>query len=811
MKDHSCWKITYNHFKPAEEALRESLCTLANGYFGTRGAACHAQASKIHYPGTYIAGVYNKLSTDIANRAVPNEDIVNCPNWLPLTFKIGGGDWLNLGNVTIVSYHQELDLQQGILIKKMRLKDKRGRRTTIEMQRIVHMANPHRAAMSYSITPENYEGWIVVKTALDGSVQNRGVVRYKDLNSVHLKADSMGTFDANGIYLSVLTSQSNIRICQASKINVTCAHRDIDLSQQIVTEENNKISQEFKVLVHKGRRYKVEKTVSIYTSRDKGLKDPLSQAIGCAKKSAGFNSLFESHKRAWSSLWGRFDIKIKGDDYSQRLIRFHIFHLLQTASIHNTEIDAGLPARGLHGEAYRGHIFWDEIFVMHFFDFHLPEVSRALLLYRYNRLGQARKYAKENGYKGAMFPWQSGSVGDEETQTLHLNPKSGKWDPDYSRNQRHVSFAIAYNIWQYWVRTADLDFIRNYGAEVLLSIAKFASSLCKYDPKDRRYHTHGLMGPDEFHEKKPKSRKPGLKDNAYTNLLIAWTLLKAKEILGALGPRQSQSIIDKLGLSQSELRRWDDISRKMNIIIDEDGVISQFDGYSKLRELNWFLYKMRYINIRRLDRILKAEGLSPDEFKIAKQADAMMIFYLLPLSQIENLFSRLGYNFNKEMLRRNYEYYIRRTSHGSTLSKVVYCYIAHLLGKTAESMSWFIGILKSDINDTQGGTTKEGIHTGVMGGSIDIIMRGFVGLNIIDDKIIINPNLPDNWERVKFKLLYKGNLIALTIIKQQVILFIEEAKYSKSRVTVEVNNKLHYLRVGNTLKISLETPERNLF
>lgn len=801
MQDNSVWHITYDYFKPSEESLREALCTLGNGYFGTRGAANESQVSKFHYPGTYIAGVYNELATNIAGRTILNEDMVNCPNWLYLTFKIEGGDWVNLQNHTIISYFQELDMQQGLLTKKMCLKDNKGRRTTIESQRIVHMADPHRAALTYAITPENYEGWIVIRSALDGSVQNKGVARYRDLNSQHLKPSCMGTFSKNGIYLSVITNQSNIEICEASKIDITCAGRDIDLSEVIFTEEEKRIYQEGKIYVQKGRRYNIEKNVSVYTSRDGQVKNPLSEAISSVKKSTDFNSLFRSHKKAWDYLWDKFDIKIEGDLFSQRLIRFHVFHLLQTASVNNIEIDAGLPARGLHGEAYRGHIFWDEVYIMHFYDFHLPEVSRALLLYRYRRLAQARKYAKDNGYKGAMFPWQSGSTGKEETQTLHINPKSGEWDPDYSLNQRHVSFAIAYNVWQHWVRIGDLNFIKDYGAEIILSIAQFASSLCKYDQRDKRYHTEGLMGPDEFHEKYPKAKKPGFKDNTYSNLFIVWILLKAREILDVLSLEQRRSIMEKLGFNQDELKRWEDIVRKMNIIIDEDDIVSQFDGYFDLRELNWFLYKIRYMNIRRLDRILKAEGLSPDEFKIAKQADAIMIFYLLPLTEIENLFHRLGYNFNKDLLRKNYEYYARRTSHGSTLSKVVHCYIAHLIGKTNESMRWFVSILKSDINDTQGGTTKEGIHAGVMGGSIDIIIRGFAGVQIQKDRIKINPRLPRQWQKVKFKLLYQGNWITFTVFSEQVVIFVSKTKTSKPQVQVEIGGKLFNLKPGEIKKI----------
>ncbi|MEE8360110.1 MAG: glycosyl hydrolase family 65 protein, partial [Candidatus Omnitrophota bacterium] len=574
-------------------------------------------------------------------------------------------------------------------------------------------------------------------------------------------------------------------------------------SREILTKERKKIFQEFRIQVQKKKSYTIEKVVSIFTSKDAGVKDPLSHAVSSIKKAQGFDALLGPHTMTWAALWGRFDIEIKGDLFSQAILRFHIFHIIQTASPHSTKIDAGLPARGLHGEPYRGHIFWDNVFVMHLFDLHYPEISRSLLMYRYRRLPRARKYAKENKYRGAMFPWQSASTGEEETQEIHLNPKSGKWGMDNSRIQRHISFAIAYNVWQYWQKTRDLKFLRHYGAEMLLSIAKFGASLVKYSRRDNRYHTEGIMGPDEFHEKYPGSPKPGIKDNSYTNLFIVWTLLKAEKALEILPKRDRARLERALGLDKEELDLWRDITFKMNLIINDDGVISQFDGFFDLRELDWSAYQKKYDNIKRLDRILKSEGKSPDHYKLAKQADVLMIFYLFPLHEVENLISRLGYRFTKDTLKKNYDYYSARTSHGSSLSKVVHCYISHLLGMREESRGWFINILKSDIHDTQGGTTRESIHVGVMGGSIDIAFRAFAGVEILDDRVKINPALPWSWENVKFKIFYRKHWIYLSITKNTITIFIQGRAKSTFAIPIEIRDKLYHIDVKKKWKISL--------
>ena len=793
----SPWTIVYERFEPAEEALRETLCTLGNGYFATRGAVPESVASKIHYPGTYIAGLYNRLATHIAGRTIVNEDMVNCPNWVFLTFKIGNGEWFYPSTARILSFKQKLDMRKGILSRKIRFQNRKGHKTFVEMNRIVHMDNPHFGAFEYIIIPENYNEWVTVRTMLDGTVLNAGVERYRQLNSKHWKASSLGSFERNGIFLSMKTSRSKIEVAQAAKTRIFASEREIKPGIRYLMKGKERIGQEFKFFARARSSYRIEKIVSIYTSKDEGIVDPVSSSIAALAKPLRFKKLLGTHQKRWEELWKKFDIKIEGHTFSQRILRFHIFHLLQIASVHNTKIDAGLPARGLHGEAYRGHIFWDEIFAMHLYDLHLPDITKALLLYRYRRLPKAREYAKAEGYKGAMFPWQSGSSGKEETQTVHLNPLSGEWGPDHSQRQRHISFAICYNAWQYWKRTGDFGFLVRYGAELILSIARFWGSLVKYDSNEERYYTKGVMGPDEFHEKLPGSSRPGLKNNAYTNFMVVWTLLRAQEVIRLLPEGNKRRIMKKIKLEQKELSRWDRIAHKMKMAINDKGIISQFEGYLDLKELDWQGYKSEYENIQRLDRILKAEGESPDAYKVSKQADLLMIFYLFPPFEIEAIFKRLGYNLEKDTLRKNYNYYVRRTSHGSTMSKVTHCFIALALGKPKRAWEGYIDVLESDIYDTQGGTTPEGIHVGVMGGSIDIAIRGFAGVRVAEDRIIIEPRLPMKWRSMKFGFAYKGIWISLIITKRQVSVLVQ----GQITIPVEINGKSYYPLLDKVLKV----------
>jgi trehalose/maltose hydrolase-like predicted phosphorylase len=480
----------------------------------------------------------------------------------------------------------------------------------------------------------------------------------------------------------------------------------------------------------------------------------------------------------------------------------HIFHLLQSVSPHTIGLDVGVPARGLHGEAYRGHIFWDELFIFPFYTFRIPEITRSLLLYRFRRLAMARQMARAEGYQGAMYPWQSGSDGREETQVMHLNPRSGSWGPDLSRRQRHVNAAIVYNAWQYLLLTGDKDFMELYGAEMLVEIARFWAGLTSYNKKTRRYEIHGVMGPDEYHEKYPDSDEPGLRNNAYTNIMAVWVLERALAALELLPAERRRELEEKLNLHADEPNSWTDITEKMTVPFHGDGIISQFEGYERLQEFDWEGYRKKYGNIERLDRILKAEGDSPDRYKVSKQGDVLMLFYLLPPKELRRIFKRLGYSFDDRLVRRNVEYYMQRTSHGSTLSKVVH---ASVLDRIDRSAAWdmFCAALESDIADVQGGTTPEGIHLGAMAGTVDIVLRHYGGIDTTSDIIAFHPRLPPHLRRLRLRLRHRGQWYELVIDHECFALSVEAD--GAAPVTVNVAGKRIQLRPGRSYKFRLPT------
>jgi len=765
------WQLSYDGFDPGEEKLRETLCTVGNGYLGTRGCFSGESASFNFYPGTYIAGIFNKAVTNLHGRDIVNNDFVNCPNWLPVEFRINKGEFVSPLKMEMLHYSQHLDMREAVMEWTIVCKDNLGRITRVHTRRLASMADPHICALQYDITPVNYSEPITVRASLDGNVINDGVARYRQLTSKHLTGMAAGAAHSpkknaeRGIYLQMQTITSQYQIVMCSKSVLREDGRAMKIEKRIA-QDAWKIGEEMTFLASENKTYSVEKLVSVYTSLDEGISDPKASAMEALDTVKSFQGVYTPHARSWARLWDKFDISLKGDRFSQKVLRLHIYHLLVTASPHNEHIDAGMPARGLHGEAYRGHIFWDELYIMPFFELHLPMVARALLMYRYRRLDAAREYARINGYQGAMFPWQTADDGGEETQEVHYNPENDSWGPDLSRRQRHVSIAVFFNFWRHVQFTRDFKFLRRYGAEVMLEIARFWASIAERDEKTGKYHISGVMGPDEFHEKLPGSDEPGLTDNAYTNVMVVWLLEKAMEMLHSLPKNEVDRLSEKTGFSlEQETGRWREITHNMNVIITAEEIISQFEGYLELQELDWEHYRKRYYSIHRMDRILKAEGDSPDNYKVAKQADVLMMFYVLAPREVLDILRQLGHDVQdgEALLRKNYEYYEQRTSHGSTLSKVVHAVISSYIHADSTVWDWFTESMRSDIYDTQGGTTIEGIHTGVMAGTIDVVYRLFAGIGLHDTVPVIEPQLPSHWDELALKFQYQNTWYELHI------------------------------------------------
>jgi trehalose/maltose hydrolase-like predicted phosphorylase len=795
------WTLRYEGLIPAGEGLREALCTVGNGYFATRGAAPESRADGTHYPGTYIAGCYNQLQTEIAGCPVVAESLVNAPNWLPLTFAAGDGPWLDLTQVEVLQHQQELDLRHGVLTRRLRIRDGEGRITRASDRRFVHMEAAHLAALEITIVPENWSGRLRVRSELDGNVANNGVPRYRQLASRHLVPVEARRLGAAAVLLVVETTQSHIRIAEAARTRAFRGGAPLG-GDPAVIGEHGRIGHEIVIDVIGGDAVTVEKTVAVTTSRDHATWDVAAAAAGWLDSAGSFDEMLEQHVLAWGHLWQRFSIELRDSpaDWMLEVLRLHVFHLLQTVSPNSMGRDVGVPARGLHGEAYRGHIFWDDMFVFPVITLRLPELSRSLEEYRYRRLPAARRAARAAGYAGAMYPWQSGSDGREQSQLLHLNPESGRWLPDTTYLQRHVGIAVARGAWQYYQATGDRQFLALQGAEMILEVARFFASLAVRDHERDRYVICGVVGPDEFHTGYPDGPATGINNNAYTNVMTAWLLRHAVHVLDLLPAHRRAELTDRLRLSDAELRHWERVCRRMFVPFHADGMISQFEGYETLKELDWEHYRRRYGDISRLDRILEAEGDTPNRYKVSKQADLLMLLYLLSADELAGLLAHLGYAWDPGRVPEIIDYYLARTSGGSTLNALVNAAVA-ARARQDRAVELFLEALRTDVADVQHGTTAEGIHLGAMSGCIDVLQSCFAGVELRGDVLRLDPFWPRRLGTLQFSIFYRDHAITLHIEEHAVR--VSSGPGNVPAVRVSCRGQMRTLRPGHSTEFSL--------
>lgn len=794
----SSWELTYTEWNPENERLREALCTLGNGYIAVRGASEESCNSDHHYHGTYLAGGYNRAETFKAGKIIQNEDLVNWPDFTGLTFRVGDEGWFNLNDADVHKFTQTLDLKCGILRRDIHFTFE-GRESRLSTQRLVSMDTPHLAGFSWELTPLNWEGEVEILSSIDGSVRNSGVERYRELNGHHHDVQSAGMAFEDAIFLTARTLQSRIEMAIVAQTKALEDGRPSPVKRETV-QEDQRISQKLLFSTRKNRIYRIEKIVSVYTSRDFAISDPLEAAKKLLLVQTSFADLREKHSRVWGFLWRRFNISLREMVEETRILRLHIFHLLQTSCHNSVGRDVSVPARGLHGEAYRGHIFWDEMFIFPLIYFRMPELARSLLMYRYRRLDEARCLARNQGYEGAMYPWQSGSDGREETQEIHLNPESGRWIPDNTHKQRHINGAVAYNIVKYFEATEDREFISNYGAEMMLEMARFWVNYLQYNHKKKRYEILGVVGPDEFHTLYPGSEELGINNNAYTNFLAAWTIKKVLHLLNNISKHRKEELLKKLSLTTGDLLLWMKVGKLIFIPFMKDGLIEQFEEFESLQEIDWKSYTEKYGDVQRMDRILEAEGDDVNKYKVNKQGDVLMLLYLFSMEEIREIFDWLGYEFGPEDVPKNIKYYLSHTSNGSSLSRIVHAWV---LSRSDRRHAWslFKEALQSDIADIQGGTTSEGIHLGAMSGTVDIVQRCFTGLQVKNDVLWFEPQLPQELKGISFSFCYRGHWLNLELDHDYLSLEVERSWEPKGKLGFK--NNIYDFEEGSVFKFSV--------
>jgi alpha,alpha-trehalase len=342
---------------------------------------------------------------------------------------------------------------------------------------------------------------------------------------------------------------------------------------------------------------------------------------------------------------------------------------------------------------------------------------------------------------------------------------------------------------------------------MLLEIARFWASIATYNASIDRYEIKGVMGPDEYHTAYPGTdpeAEEGLDNNAYTNVMVAWVLDRARDVLDLLPKGHCRQLCERIGLKFDDIAHWETISRKLRVPFHDDGIISQFEGYGELEAFDWQRYRDQYGDIQRLDRLLEAEDDTPNRYQVSKQADVLMLFYLLSSDELALLFEQLGYPFERDTIPKNIAYYLDRTSHGSTLSRVAHAWV---LARSDRPCSWnlFQDALDSDIADIQGGTTPEGIHVGAMAGTIDLIQRCYIGLEMRANVLHFNPALPDDLDRVKVQLRYRRQVLEVEVTHE--VLRIYSRSFTVAPITIAYRGHFRDVAPGDTYEFRLLQPQ----
>lgn len=717
MSEDQLWKITEEDFTPAKQHHKETIFTIGNGYFCTRGAFEEGFAGDRR--ATFVHGVFDAVPISVS-------ELANIPDWLPLTVFLQN-ERFSMEQGKVLAYRRALDLRTGVLTRTVRWQSPSGLTATITLERFASLADEHLGLIRCSVTPE-FDGMVEFRLGLKGDMDNEGLAHWTWVSQ---------KFQDGVVSLLNRTRTSQVELASAMWVKSLAG----ECLEDAFCDVENAPMRALKMAAKAGKTLAVEKVVAIATSRD--TTDVISEAVRHVKGAQDWETCLKAHTEAWEKEWERTDVLIEGDDEAQIAIRFNLFQMLIAAPRHDDRVNIG--AKTLSGFGYRGHSFWDtEIFMLPLFIYTAPHIARNLLTYRYNNLAGAREKAHGNGCEGAQFPWESADTGKEVTPT---------WVPHYADPTKmvriwtgdieiHISADVAYAIYQYWHVTGDDAWFIGKGAELILDTAKFWASRAEWNQAEMRYEYTDVIGPDEYHEH--------VDNNFYTNRMAQWNLQLAFEVLDWLkqhAPEKYTELVLRLDLSPERLAKWQDVIAKISLHIEPSGVVEQFEGYFQRKVVDLVAMEPRD---RSVQTIFGIEGTN--ETQVLKQPDVLMAFHVL----------RDYYTL--EQVRVNYDYFTPRTDHtyGSSLGPSIQSIMACEVGKQEDAYEHFIRAARADLRDVRG-NAGDGIHAASAGGLWQAIVFGFAGLRLTSGGWSVHPRLPRHWKRVAFKFFQHGQMHSVDI------------------------------------------------
>lgn len=727
------WRLRETGLDTANNFLNETLFALGNGYIGLRG--CHEEGysgpAGNSLDGTYLNGFYESEPIVYPESAFAlaktNQFMLNVPNAKGIALWIGD-ERFDLAQGTLNSYERSLDLRTGVLTRNLEWTSPNGKRIALASRRVVAFGNKHLFAIDYQVTPLNFAGTIKLVSQVDGAVKNQEAGDDPRVGSaVSGPALKLVQLDQDGGFSSITqrTHNSGFTLVSAIDSAVQCrgeVRAGMHRGEQLV-------GQTFELEAQTGETVRLTKFGVYYSSRDyaeqelaKLARDTLAQA-----RAAGFEALCAQQADYLADFWGRADVEIAGDDALQQGIRFNQFHLLQSVG---RDGKTNIAAKGVTGEGYEGHYFWDtEIYIFPFFLYSKPEIARKLLDYRYSGLPKARERARQMSHaKGALYPWRT--IAGVECSAYFPAGTA----------QYHINADIAYSIKQYYDTTGDLDFMAQAGTEIVLETARIWLGIGSYD-RAGRFCINEVTGPDEY--------TALVNNNYYTNAMARMHLRFAAAMVDTVRrerPLDFERIAQAVGLETDEPGQWRRAADLMALPYDETlGIHEQDDSF--LSKKPWDFSATPKENYPLL---LHYHPLVIYRHQVCKQADVVLALLLL------------SDQFTLEDKKRDFDFYEAVTTHDSSLSSCIFSIIASEVGYHDKAYNYFMETARLDLDNTHG-NTHYGVHTAAMAGTWMGVAYGFAGMRVTDGALRFAPTLPARWQHYQFKIHIRGALLQVRV------------------------------------------------
>ena len=757
------WRLVEAGFSRHWLGNAETVFSLSNGFLGIRGTFEEGRPGI--EPATFVNGFHETWPIVHAEEAYgfarTGQTIVNVPDTTLLKLYVDD-EPLFLPTARITDYTRELDLRDGVLRRDMNWSTPGGKQVRIRSTRLVSFDQRHVGAIAYEVETD-IDAPVVVSSQMlnrqDSRPQDepRGngmdprrstVFGHRVLNAREHREDGHRVITG----YRTTNSRMTLGVGMDHVIETDNPWR----SQTTWSEDLSKVV--FTIDARAGVPFRITKFFTYHTSRSVPpieLVDRSERTLDRAMRD-GFGSLEASQQHYLADLWERADVKVDGPRRVQQAIRWNIFQLCQNAARAET---SGIPAKGLSGQAYEGHYFWDtEVYVTPFLSYTEPRITRNLLRFRHQMLDQARARAEEMSEAGALFPWRT--INGEEASSYYAAGTA----------QYHIDADIAYAIKRYVDVRGDRGLLAEVGAEILVETARLWADLGFFSPDDDAFHIHGVTGPDEY--------TTVVNDNAFTNLMARTNLRYAAEVVRWMRderPDAYRHLEHETRLSEDEVERWEAAADAMYVPYDEDRRIHPQDANFLEKEVWDFANTPR----DHYPLLLHYHPLVIYRHQVIKQADVVLAMVLL------------GDQFSLEQKRRNFDYYDPLTTGDSSLSACVQAILAAEIGYEDKALEYFQYALLMDLADVAGNVV-DGVHIASTGGVWMTLTYGFGGMRDFDGDLAFDPRLPSPWRRLQFPLRFHDRRIHVDLTHERMTFTLLEGE----PITITVRDRPVDLVVG---------------